>query len=203
VDLKQVRLTSLESEWLAVKIIRRLMVAFVLMVTVFGCLEPLDLEVRPPGFDPVGAETPLLPGWKCPASNDMDHVVAVANPPCSWVPGASLAPSCQKEMEEHRLLAYGCVRVPKVPIWYVMLPSLDAERRLNPNVPIKDWDIFKPYKTRAECQTAVAALKPRKDDVADRRTELMQPVGDTPQDELAAQAPYAQCASSDVARPDW
>jgi hypothetical protein len=84
-----------------------------------------------------------------------------------------------------------------------MLPPLDADRRLNPNVPIKDWDIFKPYKTQPECETAVAAFKPHNIDVEQERLTLLQPVQGSRQDEVAAKAQYAQCASSDVARPDW
>ncbi len=179
-------------------------VVFVAMVALIGCALPVDGLIRIPDPDPVAsAQPPLIPGWKCPASRDMDHFVAVVNPPCSWVPGGPFVSSCGKALAEHRLLAFGCVRIPKVAVWYLMLPPLDADRRLNPNVPVKDWDIFKPYKTQPECETAVAAFKPHNIDAAQERLALIQPVQASRQDEVAAKAQYARCASSDVARPDW
>jgi hypothetical protein len=69
-----------------------------------------------------------------------------------------------------------------------MLPRLDADRRLNPNLPITDWDIFKPYKTRPECETAAAALKPHNIDTAQERLALIQPVKGSRQDEVVAKA---------------
>ncbi len=100
-------------------------------------------------------------------------------------------------------MADGCVRVPKVALWYLMLPPLDASRRLNPSVPLKDWDIFKPYKTQPECEVALAAFKPHTIDVGQTRLALLRPLQDSRQDQVAAQAQYAQCASSDVVRPEW
>jgi hypothetical protein len=179
-------------------------VVFVATVGLFGCMMAVDFVIHIPDPDPVASTQPaLIPGWKCPASRDIDHFVAVVNPPCSWIPGGPLVSSCRKELAEHQLLAFGCIRVPKVAVWYLMLPPLDADRRLSPNVPVKDWDIFKPYSTRPECETAIDALKPRHIDVAQERLALIQPVKGSRQDEVAAQAQYAQCASSDVARPDW
>jgi hypothetical protein len=92
-------------------------VVFVAMVAFFGCAMPVDGLIRIPDPDPVtSAEPPLIAGWKCPASRDVDHFVAVVNPPCSWVPGGVFVSSCRKKLAEHQLLAYGCVRVPKVAV---------------------------------------------------------------------------------------
>jgi hypothetical protein len=177
---------------------------FAAIFGLFGCAMPVDGLIRIPDPDPVAStKPPLIPGWKCPASRGMDHFVAVINPPCSWVPGGVLVSSCRKELAEHELLAFGCVRVPKVAVWYVMLPPLDAERRLNPTVPVQDWDIFKPYKTQRECEIALAPFKLHTIDVAQERLALLQPLQGSRQDQVAAQAQYAQCASSDVARPEW
>jgi hypothetical protein len=177
---------------------------FFAMVASVGCAMPVDGLVRIPDSDPVTSAQPLpIPGWRCPASQEMDHFVAVVNPPCSWVPGGPFVPSCRKEMAEHQLLAFGCVRVPKVAVWYLMLPPLDADRQLNPNVPVEDWDIFKRYKTQPECETALATFKPHNIDVAQERLALLKPLQGSRQEEVASQGQYAQCASSDVARPEW
>ena len=180
----------------------RVAAVLVLAFGLLGCLMPVDGLIRIPDPDP-SPNTPeyLVPGWKCPASEDMHAIAAIVNPPCSWVPGAMFVQSCRKEVSERRLLAFGCVRVPKVAIWYIMTPPFDADRHLNPNVPIQNWNVWAPYTTEAECQAALVALKPSHD-VVQERLAVTQPLQANRQDEIDATTRFAQCASSDVARPD-
>jgi hypothetical protein len=170
----------------------------VLGIVMLGCATPYEITYAPDTRD---ASNGLYPGWKCPPSEKINHLFVVDTPACSWVWGAAFDKSCNEKYRASEMKALGCVQVPKVSVWFLMMPPSDADRRMNPSAPLQDWDIFARFKTAPECQTALASLKPTTN-VAQRQLDLTQPARGSRQDEIVAAAPFAQCASSDVARPD-
>jgi hypothetical protein len=171
----------------------------VLSLALLGCGPPVDGLLRVPDPNPEhyghAFDEGLIPGWKCPALEDVPHFRVIANPPCYWVPGGVFVKSCRDELEARRMKAAGCVEVAKTTIWYMMIPPVDDERRMNPSAPLEDWTIAGRYKTAPECDSARAALKPPTNE-SQRRLDLTQPVKDTRQDYIAAGARYAQCTTS-------
>jgi hypothetical protein len=172
-------------------------------LVLFGCVPPADVLVRVPDPNPGHYGHPfdegLIPGWKCPALEDMPHLAAIANPPCSWVPGGVFFRSCRNELSARQMKAAGCVQVAKTTIWYMMMPPIDGERLMNASAPLEDWTIAGRYKTAPECQSALAALKPPANE-SQRRLYFTKPVEDTRQDYIAAATLYAQCTASDDPR---
>jgi hypothetical protein len=170
-------------------------------LTLLGCVAPFDPYIRIPDPDPATNEQPpLIPGWKCPAPKDTTHFTMIPNPPCSWVPGGVLLQSCRKSYVERHLEAEGCVRVPNLAVWYMLVPP-DGARPLNPNESLQNWPAIETYKTEPECQTALTELK-SSFGVARRRLEVKELLPNFLGDRIPAGIPYAKCASSDVARPD-
>src|SRR5215469_3253018 len=95
------------------------LIGFLVPAAIVGCLTPVTMDYFPdPGLHAAG--------WKCPDPDQMPHVIAYANPPCSWIPFGTLFKSCVDEVEARREIARGCVVEPSPTPTSTPTPSQDT-----------------------------------------------------------------------------
>ena len=173
----------------------RYVVTFVLALALPGC--SAHHKNNPAVTSQAVALKPIFTGWQCP----MTAAQPVAGtPPCSWTWGGVRFEVCADRINPDQMTALGCAPVPRHAVWYIMVPPLDGMRHMNPEAPYLDWDAFARYRTAPECQSALASLKASVNP-SQPRVEMNQTVDESRQGYTASIAPYAQCASSDLARP--
>jgi hypothetical protein len=168
-------------------------VALALVFVLAGCALPFELTVN---MDP-NAPTP---GWKCPKEG-LNPISVVALPPCSWFDLEAFSDSCRQQATDSFYRQKGCVPDSSTsPTWYVIVPPLDDQRRLNPNAPLNQWVTFAGYISADNCNAALASDK-RTDKVSGaRRFDITQPVDTSVQGFGVAALPYAQCIAKDDPR---
>ena len=167
--------------------------ALPLMFVFAGCVLPFAFGLSP---DPNAA----TPGWKCPKEG-LNPITAEALPPCALVRADLFSDSCRQETTDLFYEQKGCVRDPTtVPNWYVIVPPMDDQRRLNPNAPLRQWREFAGYVTADECKAALASDKRTAKVSGAERFDLTRPVDTSLAGFSAATLPYAQCIAKNDLR---
>jgi len=167
--------------------------ALALVFVLAGCVLPFAPTVS---MDP-NAPTP---GWKCPKEG-LNPIGVVALPPCSWFDLEVFSDSCRQQATDSFYRQKGCVPdSTTVPTWYVIVPPMDDQRRLNPNAPLTQWKTFAGYVSAGECEAALASDKRTAEVSGARRFDITQPVDTSLQGFGAAALPYAQCIAKDDPR---
>jgi hypothetical protein len=164
--------------------------ALSLALIFWGCMLP---------YEPVVTDTSVQPpGWKCSHGSP---VQVVATPACSWIPGGILFESCKQKMEVSTNQQAGCVPDPTTAsVWYVIVPPMDDQRRLNPMAPLSQWKPFSWHRTADECNAALASDKQTAKVSRAERFDITHPVDTSREGFTAAAMPYAQCIAKDDPR---
>ena len=167
--------------------------ALALVFVLAGCVLPVAPTIS---SDP---DAPT-PGWKCPKEG-LNPIGLVALPPCAWFNLEIFSDSCRQQATNSFYKQKGCVPdSTTVPAWYVIIPPMDDQRRLNPNAPLTQWKTFADYVTADECEAALANDKRTAGVSGTKRLDITQPVDTSRQGFDAAVLPYAQCIAKDDPR---
>lgn len=167
--------------------------AVALVFVLAGCVLPVAPTVS---TDP---DAPT-PGWKCPKEG-LNPIGFVALPPCSWFDLEVFSNSCRQQETDSFYKQRGCVPdSTTVPTWYVIVPPMDDQRRLNPNAPLYQWKTFANYASADQCKAALANDNRTAEVSGAKRFDLTQSVDTSRQGFAAAVLPYAECIAKDDPR---